>query len=476
MDMPLSGDIREYSLPAILVCLKEKKATGTLSVTHSMATKSIYIKDGDPIFASSSVEEDRLGNMLVKAGKISIEQYERSSEILRKTGRRHGAILAELGYLTPKELLWGVKYQVANIIYSMFILEEGAYIFDDGAIPESEVITLKMRMGDLVYKSVKRFDNLTRVRREMPEGDRVFMLNKEPSRICGEIDLSAQDRKVLSLVDGRRTITELTEEAGHNSFEVMKTLYVLWLTGFIIEKAESVQPESDEEMLLRKKADEFYEGLGRMSEAEILQIDRSADSATVKRSYYRLAKEFHPDRCHNSGDRELQARLAAIFNAATNAYKLLKDDVKRREYFDSVKGLRGKGRDSRGVTIEEQFGRGINELKKRNYEDAAAIFRWVSGEDPKNPNAWSYLSQAFSNIPHRLKDAEKALLEAIRLEPFNSRHFSDLGNIYRKAGIVKRAQQQFEKALKLDPGNADAKEGLDKITVSTNSRQQQKAH
>jgi Flp pilus assembly protein TadD len=60
----------------------------------------------------------------------------------------------------------------------------------------------------------------------------------------------------------------------------------------------------------------------------------------------------------------------------------------------------------------------------------------------------------------RLKDAEEALLEAIKLEPHNADHYANLGLIYFKAGMMKRAQSQFEKALKLDPGNAKAQKGL----------------
>lgn len=476
MNVPLIGDIRDYTLPRILLDLNRKKATGTLSAASTEFTKNIYIKDGEPIFASSTIEEDRLGSILIKAGKINIEQYERSVEILKKTGKRHGVVLVDLGYLTPKELLWAVRYQVANIVYSMFQLDEGTYVFNEGPIPE-EVITLKIPMANLVYKSGKKISKWTSVRNEMPVADTVFKLNDDPSFISQGVELNAQDKMILSLVDGKKTLKQLAsaEYAKLSSFDIIKTLHLLWLTGFITEKGiggpvESVQPDSEGETMLKEKIEELYKRLDRISESEILQIDKTADSATVKKSYYRLAKEFHPDRFYNSGDKELQVKLAAIFNALTKAYKILSDDTKRKEYFNPPKIFPEQKKDAHSILIRKQFVRGIEELKKSNYQVAADIFKWVTKEDPKNPNALSYLSLALSNIQRRSKDAEKALLDAIRLEPFNSRHFSDLGKIYLKAGITKRAQQQFEEALKLDPGNTDAKEGLDKITVSTNRK------
>lgn len=465
MDISLRGNLRDYSLARILIALNRKRATGSLRVTDSGRIKIIYIKDGYPIFASSNVEEDRLGNMLLKAGKINIGQYEKSVEILKKTGRRHGVILVELGYLTPRDLLWGVKYQVANIIYSIFQLEDGEYAFDE-EMPPKEVITLKIRMETLVYRSVRRINNWTRISREMPPSDTVFTVNDDASCFCKGIDLNTQDRMVLSLIDGRKTMRQLADKTGLNSFDVIKTLYVLWLTGFITKgktgaPAETPEDRSKEESALKKKAEEFYERLGGMSKDEILRIDRFSDSEAVKRQYYKMAREFHPDRYYNSKDKELHVKLTTIFNAITEAYNLLKDEARRKDYFNNIKVPGERRKDRQATMVEGQLKRGVGELKKGNFKNASDILKWAVKEDPGNAEAWSYLSRALTHLPGRLKEAETALLEAISLEPFNSRHFSALGNIYLKAGIVGRARQQFEKALKLDPENDEAKNGLE---------------
>jgi len=473
MDIPLKGSLRDYSLPRLLADLNRQRATGTLSITTPDFTKKIYFRDGNAIFASSTVEDDRLGEMLVKAGKINIEQYDRSVELLKTTGKRQGAILVELGYITPKDLFWGVKYQVKEIIYSLFRLEDGAYEFNQNTVPPDEVITLKIGMGNLIYEGVKRINNLTRIRMEMPGPDTVFKLNEDPTGLFRDIEMSAEDRKVYSLVDGQRSIRQIIEESRENSFEAMKTLYVLWSTGLIVERPkaeqgvehisieEILETMSEEEREYRKRVEEMYRGLGGMNAAEILQIDRNADPEEIKRNYHRLAREFHPDRAYNSDDKDLKDKLTTIFDAVTKAYNQLKDDEKRQEFFDSLERPFKQEEDTHASLIGEQFMRGVEEFKRGNYWGAADIFRWVAREDPRNPKAWSYLSLSLSKIPNRLKDAEEALLEAIRLEPFNSEHLANLGLIYLKAGLKKRARHQFERALRLDPENAKAKKGLE---------------
>jgi hypothetical protein len=124
MEISPAGNIKDFSLSNVLAYLNRNRKTGTLIIKTPVFTKKIYLIKGDAIFASSTYEDDRLGEMLIKAGKITMEQYDASVEILKKTGKRQGAILIELGYLTPKDLFWGVKYQVKEIIYSLFQLED----------------------------------------------------------------------------------------------------------------------------------------------------------------------------------------------------------------------------------------------------------------------------------------------------------------------------------------------------------------
>ena len=114
MEIPLSGNLRDTSLARILVYLNRNRKTGTLSVNTPVFTKKMFLNTGDVIFASSTYEDDRLGEMLLKANKITVEQYDKSVEILKASKKRQGAILVELGFITPKELFWGVKYLLSH--------------------------------------------------------------------------------------------------------------------------------------------------------------------------------------------------------------------------------------------------------------------------------------------------------------------------------------------------------------------------
>ena len=238
--IPLKGNLKKISLPRILTYLHRHEKTGTLVVKTPEFTKKVYLMNGDSIFASSTYEDDRLGEMLVKAGKITMKQYDASVELLKKTGRRQGSILVELGYLTPKKLFWGVKYQVREIIYSLFKLEDAEYSFEEGEMSIHEAITLKMSMGNLIYEGVKRIDNWTRIKNEMPNTDTVLKLSSDPVTLFQDVELSLKDKKMLSMVNGKKRIEELINNSRISSFEAMKILYALWSIGIIEEKKKEM--------------------------------------------------------------------------------------------------------------------------------------------------------------------------------------------------------------------------------------------
>ncbi|MGI5932405.1 MAG: molecular chaperone DnaJ, partial [Eubacterium sp.] len=89
---------------------------------------------------------------------------------------------------------------------------------------------------------------------------------------------------------------------------------------------------------------------------EVLGVDRSADDATIKKAYRKLAKKYHPDA--NPGDAEAEKK----FKEASEAYAVLSDSEKRRQYdqfghaaFEGGAGG-GGGFDFSGMDMGDIFG------------------------------------------------------------------------------------------------------------------------
>ena len=89
---------------------------------------------------------------------------------------------------------------------------------------------------------------------------------------------------------------------------------------------------------------------------EVLGVERSADEETIKKAYRKLAKKYHPDM--NPGD----ANAEKMFKEASEAYAVLSDAEKRRQYdqfghsaFEGGPGGAG-GFDFSGMDMSDIFG------------------------------------------------------------------------------------------------------------------------
>lgn len=90
---------------------------------------------------------------------------------------------------------------------------------------------------------------------------------------------------------------------------------------------------------------------------EVLGVSKDVDEATLKKAYRKVAKKYHPDM--NPGDKEAEAK----FKEASEAYSVLSDPDKRRQYdqfghaaFEGGAGGGAGGFDFNGMDMGDIFG------------------------------------------------------------------------------------------------------------------------
>src|SRR6266446_4213591 len=204
----LRGQLRELPLPDILQHLRLSGSTGVLSLVSGGARKALYVKGGRVVFASSNLPNDRLGEILIHEGKITVEEYETSIKAISK-GKRQGKALVEMGALSPKDLWEGVQFQVKEIVYSVFQWDEGEFHFEESSLPEKERITVDLDIRDLILAGLRRVDASGRVQAHYPEGDSV--LERATSDVPAALE--PYEIHVLKLIDGERSMLDVCRES-----------------------------------------------------------------------------------------------------------------------------------------------------------------------------------------------------------------------------------------------------------------------
>ena len=86
-----------------------------------------------------------------------------------------------------------------------------------------------------------------------------------------------------------------------------------------------------------RRIDEFFVSLSTRDAFELLEVARTADKKEIKRAYFKMSKELHPDRYFGKNIGPYKERLSKIFQSVKAAYELLSDDARRTAYLESVK-------------------------------------------------------------------------------------------------------------------------------------------
>jgi len=493
-----SGRFRDTRLPVLLQLLRSERRTGVLTLKRNDLNKSIFIQEGDIVFATSLYADDRLGEMLLKTGKINFKQYEISVDLLEKTGKRQGTILVEQGFITPKDLFEGVVFQVREIVLSPFTWVEGDYEFIEGPLPSKEVITLQISTGDIILDGIKRIQDWNRLIHDLPPLDSVLHLSSDPRSLFQSVNLNTAERDLLRLINGEKTLRDVLSESPMPSMDCARVLYFFITAGILqptlrardkadatsgrdaqkTEETRHTEPvEPVEEEALKQaffdggkeatvqKIREAYLQLEQQNHYEVLRVTPTASREEIKKAYFRLAKEYHPDRHFESEMGQVKKELEALFVRITQAYDTLLVEKKRKAY-DAELASGKQNQKQGGITHQDLFARGQAALQKGDLRDACYFFQEAIDKMPeKVDKAVYYLQygQTMARIPGKLRDAAEILRKGVALDPARTEFHIELGLIYSKTGLTQKALSSFSEALKRDPENKIAKAEIEKL-------------
>ena len=232
------GDLSRIQLPDVLSFVSMIRATGRLLLRQSDLERSVLWREGDIVFAQSNSLDHTLGHFLMRNGKITEEQYDESRKKVTPQ-MRHGKVLVQMGVISPKELWWGVKNQVLEIIYSMFTWKEGAFAFYETQQDEAaaERIVVELNTQSVIMEGIRRIDESARIREKIPNLDIVFAKEAGAQPNFEELEMSEAEIEIYNNIDGRLNVRGLVGKSELTEFEVTRILFQL-LSARLIEVAE----------------------------------------------------------------------------------------------------------------------------------------------------------------------------------------------------------------------------------------------
>jgi hypothetical protein len=224
MDKVLEGDLSRFEVPDLLTFLHMGRRTGVLVFERVQQETKVFVREGNPVYATTTRDSLRLGSLLVRLGKVTPDQMKR---ILSRigAGQRIGQIFLAEKILTEEELASFLKVQVSEVVFETFEWREGVFTFFDRVPPPVTAVTLEMELQNLIMEGVRRIDERSRLAEFFPDLNRVVESVVNPERVKASVTLTPSEWQVYFLVDGRRTLAEICRLAGNP--DELATLQVL---------------------------------------------------------------------------------------------------------------------------------------------------------------------------------------------------------------------------------------------------------
>jgi curved DNA-binding protein CbpA len=174
-----------------------------------------------------------------------------------------------------------------------------------------------------------------------------------------DLELTPVEGFLLSRIDGATSWKTLCHIGGLSPLEVERALERFEAKGVIVVEAKGqgrashraspapAKPAESKALVdarlgitvdLQQRILEFERGLDRPYH-ELLGIARGADAKEIKRAYFRLSRDYHPDRYYRREVGHFGPRLERIFRKVAEAYELLSDPNTRAEIEKSLASM-----------------------------------------------------------------------------------------------------------------------------------------
>lgn len=226
----------------------------------------------------------------------------------------------------------------------------------------------------------------------------------------------------------------------------------------------ALAPQSGEAARLRfeREVAHLFELTGKGTYYQILGVTSQSPRSEVKKRYYELARNFHPDR--HTGGGELTARLKDLMTVATEAYKTIGNEEKRAAYDKSLAAngtLTIHREKTEAEESVEEWLRHANEcLHAQNFVGSVVWLRKCVEAAPQKALHHAMLAQSLATLPQYRTEAIEHFQMAIDLDPWAEPVYVQLAELFEKLQLRSRAREVYSKLLKIDPAHAKAGERL----------------
>lgn len=236
-DLSIQGALAETTVPDLFRSLIRSAETGIVTLETSGRNDTVYFSEGKITFAASSDPDMGLAEVLLRTGELNLKQYDLAMEKV-VVSRRIGALLVEMDYLKPEELIRAIERQASAIILTAMAHRTGNYKVEFTSEFPEDIIGLPMHTERLVLDGVERIEYWSLITRGLGRFSRLLEMAPGSDARSYALELSDEENHVISLLSEPATIEDVCSRSYLSNFVTCRTLWGL-LTVNLVQDAQS---------------------------------------------------------------------------------------------------------------------------------------------------------------------------------------------------------------------------------------------
>ncbi|RAL20219.1 hypothetical protein DL240_17715 [Lujinxingia litoralis] len=223
------GDLAEVSFARILGRLHRAGETGRLFVSNGQVEKSIFIRDGEPIYVDSNRQEELLGHFLRTRDLITEAELQEGLARLNEWGGRLGDALVAVGAIPAHAIFTHLSSQMREKLLDIFTWTEGYYGYYENQEPDTQGYSLGLDTYEMIVEGSRERVALARIQELYSNRNFVSIYPNEPAPFSVDrLRLRARELRVLNQLSPGDHLRALLAKFGPEQHEmVYRTVYLL---------------------------------------------------------------------------------------------------------------------------------------------------------------------------------------------------------------------------------------------------------
>ncbi len=234
--MPLVGNLRDFALHDFLYLVAHGNKSGSLWLHSAGDEARLYFEQGKLLSVLQPRRAERLGELLLRLGKITLAQLHAALEAQKANrGMLLGTLLVEHGAISEADLQSSVQMFIERVVYDLITWREGVFEWHVGQLPTPDQIQtpVPLAVENMVMEGVRRADEMTRIRERIPSDDAIVRLTPLARSPEGEVNLTALEWRIFARVNDHRSIATIADLLNLTVFEVSSVIFALIVYGLV---------------------------------------------------------------------------------------------------------------------------------------------------------------------------------------------------------------------------------------------------